>query len=193
LQIGQPFPLQVLASIPVETDAQRIEKQVHAFLAAERRRGEWFEIDLDTPALEQLVVRAVQYVAEQEEQQRLARLRREEAQLGVNPMPAATDDTLEALLGLRIMTLLHRQQKSVYALAKQAGLPVKTVQRICKGEGKQPSVWTIAAIARVLGVRMDDLAGLPEAAPSSTRPSEAAHEEKPPATRQRTRKAASVG
>jgi hypothetical protein len=78
-------------------------------------------------------------------------------------MPTVTDDTLETLLGLRIMTLLHRQQKSVYALAKQAGLPVKTVQRICKGEGKQPSVWSIAAIARVLGVSMDDLAGLPEA------------------------------
>ena len=110
-------------------------------------------------------------------------------------MPAATDDTLEALLGLRIMTLLHRQQKSVYALAKQAGLPVKTVQRICKGEGKQPSVWTIAAIARVLGVSMDDLAGLPEAAqaaPSTTRLGKDAHEEKPTAKRPRTRKVAPV-
>jgi len=36
------------------------------------------------------------------------------------------------------------------------------VQRICKGEGKQPSVWTIAAIARALGVSMDDLVVLPE-------------------------------
>src|SRR5437667_11299027 len=112
--------------------------------------------------------------------------------LGVNPMPAATDDTLEALLGLRIMTLLHRQQKSVYALAKHAGLPVKTVQRICKGEGKQPSVWTIAAIARVLGVSMDDLVGLSEAAPSAARPHETAPAAKP-TKRQRTRKAAPVG
>ena len=97
-------------------------------------------------------------------------------------MPAATDNTLEALLGLRIMTLLHRQQKSVYALAKHAGLPVKTVQRICKGEGKQPSVWTIAAIARVLGVSMDDLVGLHEdtqAASSATKLHEDAHEESP--------------
>jgi DNA-binding Xre family transcriptional regulator len=73
------------------------------------------------------------------------------------------DDNPEAMLGLRIMTLLHRQQKSVYALAKQAGLPVKTVQRICKGEGKQPSVWTIAAIARVLDVSIDELVGMLEA------------------------------
>jgi transcriptional regulator with XRE-family HTH domain len=108
-------------------------------------------------------------------------------------MPTAMDANPEALLGLRIMTLLHRQQKSVYALAKHAGLPVKTVQRICKGEGKQPSVWTIAAIARVLGVSMDDLAGLPEAsqaAPSTTRPGEDAQAEKPPAKRQRPRKTA---
>jgi hypothetical protein len=97
-------------------------------------------------------------------------------------MPATRDSNPEALLGLRIMTLLHRQHKSVYALAKHAGLPVKTVQRICKGEGKQPSVWTIAAIARVLGVSMDDLVGLREdtqAAPSTTKPHEDAHEERP--------------
>ena len=108
-------------------------------------------------------------------------------------MPTAMDTNPEALLGLRIMTVLHRQQKSVYALAKHAGLPVHTVQRICKGEGKQPSVWTIAAIARVLGVSMDALAGLPEAvqaAPSTTRSREDAHKEQPPAKRPRTRKAA---
>ena len=108
-------------------------------------------------------------------------------------MPTAMDVNPEALLGLRIMTLLHRQQKSVYALAKLAGLPVHTVQRICKGEGKQPSVWTIAAIARVLGVSVDNLVGLPteaQAAPSVATP----REDAPPAQprRQRTRKAAAV-
>src|SRR5262245_26653898 len=105
-------------------------------------------------------------------------------------MTAATNDNPEALLGLRIMTLLHRQHKSVYALAKQAGLPVKTVQRICKGEGKQPSVWTIAAIARVLGVSMDSLVGLPEAAAPPARAD--THAAQPTAKRQRTRKAAPV-
>jgi transcriptional regulator with XRE-family HTH domain len=108
-------------------------------------------------------------------------------------MPAARADNPEALLGLRIMTLLHRQHKSVYALAKHAGLPIHTVQRICKGEGKQPSVWTIAAIARVLGVSMDALVGLPEAAPSATSPREDVQETTSPAPRRRTRTAASVG
>ena len=87
-------------------------------------------------------------------------------------MATAMDDNPEALLGLRIMTLLHRQQKSVYALAQHAGLPVHTVQRICTGAGKQPSVWTIAAIARLLGVSMDELVSLPEAAHSATKPRE---------------------
>lgn len=85
-------------------------------------------------------------------------------------MPTALDANPEAMLGLRIMTLLHRQQKSVYALAKHAGLPVKTVQRVCKGEGKQPSVWTIVAIARALGVSMDALVGLQEDDSSSAHP-----------------------
>jgi len=115
--------------------------------------------------------------------------------LGVNIVPTAMDTNPEALLGLRIMTLLHRQQKSVYALAKHAGLPVHTVQRICKGGGKQPSVWTIAAIARVLGVSMDELVGLhdTQAAPSAARPREDAHETQPTVKRQRRRQAASVG
>lgn len=95
-------------------------------------------------------------------------------------MSTATDESLEALLALRIMTLLHRQQKSVYALAKEAGLPVKSVQRICKGEGRQPSVWTIAAIARALHVPLDALAGLPDA-------------KTPVAGRQRSRTTAGVG
>ena len=99
-------------------------------------------------------------------------------------MTGTTNNHPEALLGLRIMTLLHRQQKSVYALAKQAGLPVKTVQRICKGEGKQPSVWAIAAMARVLGVSMDDLVALPDR--------EDTPDAKSPAKRPRARKAASV-
>src|SRR2546428_1756516 len=113
--------------------------------------------------------------------------------LGVNIMPTAMDTNPEALLGLRIMTLLHRQQKSVYALAKHAGLPVHTVQRICKGGGKQPSVWTIAAIARVLGVSMDELVGLPEIASSATPSRENTHDAKPTAKRQRPRTAAPVG
>src|SRR5438874_1311255 len=115
--------------------------------------------------------------------------------LGANSMPTVMDEKPETLLGLRIVTLLHRQQKSVYALAKHAGVPIKTVQRICKGEGKQPSVWTIAAIARVLGVSIDDLVSVPEAAQTAsrgTRAREDVPEEKPTRQTRQPRHAASV-
>lgn len=39
LQTGQPFALEVLATVAVETHLARIEKQVHAFLEAERLAG----------------------------------------------------------------------------------------------------------------------------------------------------------
>jgi DNA-binding XRE family transcriptional regulator len=68
LQTGQPFSLHVLAAIPIDTHVQRIERQVHAFLAQERRRGEWFDIAFDAEALAALVVRAVQFVQQHEEE-----------------------------------------------------------------------------------------------------------------------------
>jgi DNA-binding Xre family transcriptional regulator len=100
-------------------------------------------------------------------------------------MATAATETPAAMLGLRIMTLLHHQQMSVYMLAKRAEVPLRTVQRIVAGEGKQPSVWTIAALARVLGVSVDDLIAGParEDAPAPA----------PPAKRPRTRKPVPVG
>ena len=76
----------------------------------------------------------------------------------------ATTDTPAAMLGLRIMTLLHQQDMSVYMLAKRAQVPLMTAQRIVAGKGKQPSVWTIGAIAEVLGVSVDYLIGRKEQA-----------------------------
>jgi len=65
----------------------------------------------------------------------------------------------QALLGLRLMTAVQRQGLSVYALAKRAQLPVSTVQKICAGAGKQPSFWTLVALANALGLSLDTLAG----------------------------------
>jgi hypothetical protein len=93
------------------------------------------------------------------------------------------------------MTLLHRQKMSIYALAKHAGLPRKTVQRICKGEGKQSSVWTIVAMARVLSVSVDYLVGLTDDdRPHTRQPHGQAQEVATavPPKHQRTRQAAPV-
>src|SRR5882724_8273929 len=84
LQTGQPFALEVLATVAVETHLARIEKQVHAFLEAERRRGEWFDVAMDRTHLEALVVRAVQYITEQEEIKRLRQQAQEVAKRRVS-------------------------------------------------------------------------------------------------------------
>src|SRR5262245_61542587 len=65
LQIGYPSILRVLAEIAVESDLTRIEKQVHAFLEAERIRGEWFDVRMDPSTLTGLVARAVHHLAQQ--------------------------------------------------------------------------------------------------------------------------------
>lgn len=64
-----------------------------------------------------------------------------------------------ALLGLRVVTLMHRRGLSVRQLAIAARVPPSTIQKICKGDGKQPSIWTIGAIARILNVSVDYLIG----------------------------------
>ena len=75
-------------------------------------------------------------------------------------MPRTVNANSEALLGCGSCPGYTTNKR--VSMPLHAGLPVHTVQRICKGEGKQPSVWTIAAIARGLGVSMADLVVLPE-------------------------------
>lgn len=72
-------------------------------------------------------------------------------------MEVAIIEKENALLALRIMTALQRHGMSVYQLAQQTHVTLSTIQRICAGEATNPSVWSIAAIAEVLGVSIDYL------------------------------------
>lgn len=74
-------------------------------------------------------------------------------------MEVTTIEKDNALLGLRILTRLHQEQISVYALAKRAHIHISAMQRICAGNAKNPGAWTIVAIADVLGVSTDWLLG----------------------------------
>ncbi len=78
LQTGQPAALHIVAKHPVETDLHRIERQIHKFLAAERHHGEWFALMLDPDALSQLIMRAVDYLAEEDRQAEIDALRPKE-------------------------------------------------------------------------------------------------------------------
>jgi transcriptional regulator with XRE-family HTH domain len=140
LQTGQPFPLQVLASLPVETDAHRIEKQVHAFLEAERRRGEWFAVEMDTPTLEALIVRAMEYLADHEA-----------ADEGDHP--------LRQILGERIHLARRRSGLSQVQLATRADISPTTLNRVELGRQKL-YVDTLVTLARILDVSVDYLVGM---------------------------------
>lgn len=65
-----------------------------------------------------------------------------------------------ALLGLRVVTLMHRVGLGLRPLAHRTHIPVSTLQKICRGDGKQPSIWTIRALAQGLGTTTDYLCGL---------------------------------
>lgn len=75
-------------------------------------------------------------------------------------MAVVVAEKQEALLGLRIMLALAERQWGVHQLAKQSHVSLNAVQRICRGEGKQPSLWTVAQIAQALDMSIDYLAGL---------------------------------
>lgn len=95
-------------------------------------------------------------------------------------MAAQIGDKQEALLGLRVMLALEQRKWGVHQLAKQSRVPLSAVQRICRGQGKQPSLWTIVQLATTLEVSLDYLAGRtddptpPRAKPRRKRPAPAA-------------------
>lgn len=72
-------------------------------------------------------------------------------------MEVAIIEKDNALLAVRILTLLQREHVTVYELAKRSHIAESALQRICAGKAVNPSVWTIAAIAEVLGVCIDSL------------------------------------
>jgi DNA-binding XRE family transcriptional regulator len=166
LQTGQPFPLQVLAIVPVETDVQRIEHQVHVFLAEEQRRGEWFEVAMDAARLEALVVCAVQYVlagGAGHERRRYAKT-----------------------LGDRIRQARERVGLTQRQLAERIGCQQSDIHRLESGLVSDPHMSRLVALAQALQVSTDWLSGLRDTT------DEADTAPPPQPTRQRTRKAAPV-
>jgi ribosome-binding protein aMBF1 (putative translation factor) len=174
LQTGQPFPLQVCAAIPVETDAHRIEKQVHAFMEAERRRGEWFDVPMDTATLEALIVRAVAYLAAQEAAQ------------GHGEMEPR-DSTIREIVGERVRRQRMALGLNQTALAEQTAIPIQVLSRLEHGH-QSIYVERLVALAQALRVSTDYLLGLTQRLES---PQETDVTPRPP-KRPRPRKTTSV-
>jgi DNA-binding XRE family transcriptional regulator len=152
LQTAHPFPLKVLASVPVEHDVSRIEKAIHHFLEAERQHGEWFAVSLDQPQLEALILRAVEWLAEES-----ARQAAESA-----PRLAQGPSTIKSIpqLGKRIQALREKRGLSIQALADQAQTSYQNIWRIEHGYQLDPSVALVRDIAQAMGVGLDYLVNM---------------------------------
>jgi transcriptional regulator with XRE-family HTH domain len=146
LQTGQPFPLHVVASLYLNADIRQIEKHVHAFLGQAQQRGEWFDVVIaDERQLEALVVRAVKFVADQEQRRRRAHMQ-------------ACDATMS--FGARLKATREQRGWSAMALAQQADIPYETVYRVEHGTHHAPRLDVVKKLAMALGVSIDYLAEL---------------------------------
>jgi transcriptional regulator with XRE-family HTH domain len=75
-------------------------------------------------------------------------------------------------LGKRVATMRERRRLSVQELADLTGISYQSLWRIERGTQGNPSVSTLAQLARTLGVSMDYLAGLYEDKDSERLPTE---------------------
>jgi DNA-binding XRE family transcriptional regulator len=142
LQTGQPFPLHVIAKIVVEADVRRVEKQIHAFLASERHRGEWFAFPMDSMTLERLIVRAVQYIADEDARE-----------------PQLTEEKIRSLYPNSINTRI-RQARLAYGmsqaeLARRVGISKTAMNDIEQDRTTDPGFSVVARIAGVLGLSVE--------------------------------------
>jgi ribosome-binding protein aMBF1 (putative translation factor) len=143
LQTGQPFPLQVLASLPVESDLQRIERTIHHFLETERQRGEWFTVEMDQERLEALILRAIQYLADAEP--RTTKAQSEEEDYGLGP---------------RVKIPREWAGLTQPELARRSGVHAMAISRLERGEKKDVTGATLRKLSLALGVSTDWLLDL---------------------------------
>jgi hypothetical protein len=64
-----------------------------------------------------------------------------------------------ARLALAFSEALRRRQWSVYRLSKEAGVALKTTQKIVSGLSPEPSFWSVVDLAHALELSLDTLAG----------------------------------
>jgi ribosome-binding protein aMBF1 (putative translation factor) len=163
LQTGHPYTLQVLAALPVETNPHRIEKLIHQFLETERQHGEWFALEIDQPRLEALILRAVQWLRDEQQRQEEKRLQQEQK-------PQTVDMAMREILGARICW--HRMSLGLNQteLAERTSIPYQVISRLEHGH-QSIYVERLAELATTLNVSADYLMGLTDdPTPSRKRP-----------------------
>ena len=98
-------------------------------------------------------------------------------------------------LGKRLKLARVARDLTIQQLSALSGVGLNQISRLENGDKPGVRVDTLAALAIPLAVSLDHLVGLSDAtaAPSAPRLPKAPQATKPPAQRQRTRKAAPVG
>jgi DNA-binding Xre family transcriptional regulator len=151
LQVGHPFRLHMLASVAVETNLRRIERQIHTFLAEERQRGEWFDISMDVATLEALIVRAVQFLQASD-----ARAEEERIAEETHRQVCVRDQTL----GGRLHYAREACNMSQQELAERSGLRFQNISRLETDRREHVRSDTLRRLAEALGCSTDYLVGL---------------------------------
>ena len=141
LQTGQPYRLELCASVHVEADMRPIEKALHRFLREKRQHGEWFALEtMDDAQLVALIGDAMQYL---------------DVHSPVNAMDAFP-------LGRRLRQVRRAKDLTQEQLAAKSGVNAITISRLESSDASKAYARTVRDLAQALGVSADYLLGLTE-------------------------------
>ena len=149
LQTGHPARLRLLAYVQVPTHARRIEKAMHQILDEHRQYGEWFMIDMNQTCLEELVLRAKEWL----EQKKTIQARRPKGNSRRRALHAPD------AVGRRLLRLRETRGLTLRSLAQMADVPMSTINAVELGKraGTGLTVATCLRLAQALRMSVGQL------------------------------------
>ena len=113
LQSGTPYPLTLIAVLPVSKNLPLVERHIHGFLQEWHHGQEWFDTSMHTRKLEQLVEQALFAIAEDALPPRLRKGHR-----------------ICTIVGMQLRRLRSQKNLSVDTLSRKASVPLHTLARL---------------------------------------------------------------
>jgi DNA-binding XRE family transcriptional regulator len=154
-----------LAQYAVDKHLGRIEKHVHAFLAAYRTSGEWFRISLHQEDLEHLVSQALEAITEEDAARQRRALTLEYAFL--EERRVVLEGIGERIRDLRLSLGMDEEE-----FGQAIGASFGGVQSMEKGNGRL-HIFYIINMSKTFGVSADYLLGLSDVGPPVRAPQRA--------------------
>jgi DNA-binding XRE family transcriptional regulator len=141
LQVGSAQRLIILATAQIDTNLLGIERGLHQLLAVYRQHGEWFELCVDQPYLDALILQA--------------------RAIGI-PEGATAREMSDFPLGRRVRQARREQGLTQTELGEKAGVNPITISRLERGHSEMAYASTVRELARALGMSADVLLGVHE-------------------------------